>query len=159
MKELFGWTARQDDTAQERIPEDCLHTKLGVYDWSQLDTCFIDKMSSSELSEVINSTYRWYEDAAILLSLSVRRQGRQFWQRFARNQANTGLVLSEMDPPGTHRTAIRRSLRCQLEDHRRETLRECREKEADQPILNGNLVDIGHIRRAMPAHGCSARYP
>ncbi|KAI0965872.1 heterokaryon incompatibility protein-domain-containing protein [Xylaria arbuscula] len=35
------------------------------YDWIWLDTCCIDKTSSSELSEAINSMFRWYQDAAI----------------------------------------------------------------------------------------------
>ena len=30
-----------------------------------IDTCCIDKSSSAELSEVINSMYRWYRDAAV----------------------------------------------------------------------------------------------
>ncbi|KAI0514706.1 heterokaryon incompatibility protein-domain-containing protein [Xylaria bambusicola] len=35
------------------------------YDWVWLDTCCIDKTSSSELSEAINSMFRWYQDASI----------------------------------------------------------------------------------------------
>lgn len=34
-------------------------------DWMWIDTCCIDKTSSAELSEAINSMYRWYEDAAV----------------------------------------------------------------------------------------------
>ncbi|KAH3915831.1 hypothetical protein HBI56_041350 [Parastagonospora nodorum] len=32
-------------------------------DWCWVDTCCIDKRSSSELSEAINSMYRWYENS------------------------------------------------------------------------------------------------
>lgn len=33
--------------------------------WMWVDTCCIDKRSSAELSEAINSMYRWYEEAEI----------------------------------------------------------------------------------------------
>jgi len=33
------------------------------YDWVWIDSCCIDKRSSAELSEAINSMYRWYERA------------------------------------------------------------------------------------------------
>ncbi|THV48963.1 hypothetical protein BGAL_0218g00060 [Botrytis galanthina] len=35
------------------------------YDWVWVDTCCIDKSSSAELSEAINSMYRWYEESAV----------------------------------------------------------------------------------------------
>ncbi|KAJ8126188.1 hypothetical protein O1611_g7449 [Lasiodiplodia mahajangana] len=35
------------------------------YDWVWVDTCCIDKSSSAELTEAINSMFRWYQDAAI----------------------------------------------------------------------------------------------
>ncbi|KAK2596532.1 hypothetical protein N8I77_013418 [Diaporthe amygdali] len=33
------------------------------HDWIWIDTCCIDKTSSAELSEAINSMYRWYQDS------------------------------------------------------------------------------------------------
>jgi hypothetical protein len=33
------------------------------YEWAWVDTCCIDKSSSAELQEAINSMYRWYRDA------------------------------------------------------------------------------------------------
>ncbi|KAE9363973.1 HET-domain-containing protein, partial [Stipitochalara longipes BDJ] len=33
------------------------------FEWGWVDTCCIDKTSSAELSEAINSMYRWYEEA------------------------------------------------------------------------------------------------
>jgi hypothetical protein len=38
-------------------------TKDGLW-WFWVDTCCIDKSSSSELSEAINSMFRWYHNAA-----------------------------------------------------------------------------------------------
>jgi hypothetical protein len=35
------------------------------YNYIWIDTCCIDKSSSAELSEAINSMYRWYEEAAV----------------------------------------------------------------------------------------------
>jgi hypothetical protein len=35
------------------------------YQHAWIDTCCIDKTSSAELQEAINSMYRWYEDAAV----------------------------------------------------------------------------------------------
>ncbi|KAG6362695.1 hypothetical protein INS49_007788 [Diaporthe citri] len=35
------------------------------HDWIWIDTCYIDKTSSAELSEAINSMYRWYQGSEI----------------------------------------------------------------------------------------------
>ncbi|POS80048.1 hypothetical protein DHEL01_v201566 [Diaporthe helianthi] len=35
------------------------------YRWIWIDTCCIDKTSSAELSEAINSMYKWYENASV----------------------------------------------------------------------------------------------
>lgn len=35
------------------------------YQWIWIDTCCIDKTSSAELSEAINSMYKWYEDSEV----------------------------------------------------------------------------------------------
>ncbi|KAK1545681.1 HET domain-containing protein [Colletotrichum paranaense] len=42
----------------------CLAARMG-FQWVWVDTCCIDKTSSAELSEAINSMYRWYEDSQI----------------------------------------------------------------------------------------------
>ncbi|KXH69549.1 HET domain-containing protein [Colletotrichum salicis] len=42
----------------------CLAAK-NSFEWVWVDTCCIDKTSSAELSEAINSMYRWYEEASI----------------------------------------------------------------------------------------------
>jgi hypothetical protein len=34
-----------------------------IWDWVWVDTCCINKESSSKLSEAINSMYRWYQNA------------------------------------------------------------------------------------------------
>lgn len=37
------------------------------YEWVWIDTCAIDKTSSAELQESINSMYKWYKDAALCI--------------------------------------------------------------------------------------------
>ncbi|KAK0639810.1 heterokaryon incompatibility protein-domain-containing protein [Cercophora newfieldiana] len=43
----------------------CARALEDGYEYAWVDTCCIDKSSSAELSEAINSMYRWYQDAHI----------------------------------------------------------------------------------------------
>ncbi|KUI73616.1 Vegetative incompatibility protein HET-E-1 [Cytospora mali] len=43
----------------------CKQAKLDGWDWAWVDTCCIDKTSSAELSEAINSMFTWYSRAMI----------------------------------------------------------------------------------------------
>lgn len=47
----------------------CGQTLADKYNWIWVDTCCIDKSSSSELSEAINSMYAWYRDSAVCYAL------------------------------------------------------------------------------------------
>ena len=63
----------------EKVEQDQLRSRLGYqkilnsckqavrdgYEWLWVDTCCIDKRSSAELSEAINSMYRWYENSSV----------------------------------------------------------------------------------------------
>ena len=49
----------------KKIVDTCKKAKQDGYEWVWIDTCCIDKRSSAELSEVINSMYRWYANAKI----------------------------------------------------------------------------------------------
>lgn len=54
-----------------KIIETCRKARLTGIGYCWVDTCCIDKTSSAELSEAINSMFRWYRDAAfcyVLLS-------------------------------------------------------------------------------------------
>ena len=55
---------RQRD-GYRKILESCEQAKKDRYKWLWVDTCCIDKRSSAELSEAINSMYRWYENSKI----------------------------------------------------------------------------------------------
>ena len=48
-----------------KILAGCVQAQKDRYEWLWVDTCCIDKRSSAELSEAINSMYRWYENAGI----------------------------------------------------------------------------------------------
>ena len=43
----------------------CNQAKLDGIEWVWIDTCCIDKTSSAELSEAINSMYAWYKDSEV----------------------------------------------------------------------------------------------
>lgn len=45
------------------------------YQWAWVDTCCIDKKSSAELSEAINSMYQWYSDAGVCFAYLVDLPG------------------------------------------------------------------------------------
>ncbi|KAI6109092.1 heterokaryon incompatibility protein-domain-containing protein, partial [Pisolithus thermaeus] len=48
-----------------KIVKSCERAAKDGYKWLWIDTCCIDKRSSAELSEAINSMYRWYQNAKI----------------------------------------------------------------------------------------------
>ena len=47
----------------KKILDTCEQARKDGYEWVWVDTCCIDKRSSAELSEAINSMYRWYANA------------------------------------------------------------------------------------------------
>ncbi|KAI0167264.1 heterokaryon incompatibility protein-domain-containing protein [Pestalotiopsis sp. NC0098] len=49
----------------DKIRRTCLQAKEDGLQYAWVDTCCINKDSSAELSEAINSMYKWYEKAAI----------------------------------------------------------------------------------------------
>lgn len=53
------------DLVCDKIRQFCDLAKDHGYEWAWIDTCCIDKTSSSELSEAINSMYRYYSFADI----------------------------------------------------------------------------------------------
>ncbi|KAF4807495.1 Vegetative incompatibility protein HET-E-1 [Colletotrichum siamense] len=49
----------------QKIRQTCELGAADGYRYAWVDTCCIDKTNSTELSEAINSMYKWYEDAAV----------------------------------------------------------------------------------------------
>ncbi|RDW57753.1 hypothetical protein BP5796_12554 [Coleophoma crateriformis] len=54
-----------DRKGYEKVAKCCAKAKDNGYAYVWIDTCCIDKTSSAELSEAINSMYRWYRDAKL----------------------------------------------------------------------------------------------
>lgn len=48
-----------------KIERCCKYAAENGFDWCWVDTCCIDKTNSVELSEAINSMFRWYENAVV----------------------------------------------------------------------------------------------
>jgi hypothetical protein len=49
----------------KKIKHCCEQARKDGFEYAWVDTCCIDKSSSSELSEAINSMFKWYKDASI----------------------------------------------------------------------------------------------
>ncbi|KAH0443071.1 HET domain-containing protein [Colletotrichum camelliae] len=58
-------TAGRSKKGFKKIEACCAQARRDGYDWAWLDTCCIDKTSSAELSEAINSMFRWYRQARV----------------------------------------------------------------------------------------------
>jgi hypothetical protein len=69
----------------------------GSYTWIWIDTCCIDKSSSAELSEAINSMFKWYEKAAIcFVYLSDVQDGHDTAQFSSSRWFTRGWTLQEL---------------------------------------------------------------
>lgn len=58
-------TDAKNKNGYDKIKRCCLTAKANGFQYVWIDTCCIDKTSSAELSEAINSMYRWYQGAEI----------------------------------------------------------------------------------------------
>ncbi|KAK7996435.1 hypothetical protein PG989_004475 [Apiospora arundinis] len=63
LAEESPWSQEKESLA--KVLGSCQLASRKGYDWIWIDTCCIDKSSSAELSEAINSMFRWYEKSAI----------------------------------------------------------------------------------------------
>jgi hypothetical protein len=55
----------KDKDGYQKITTFCAQARDRGFEWAWVDTCGIDKTSSAELSEAINSMYKWYEQSAV----------------------------------------------------------------------------------------------
>jgi hypothetical protein len=53
----------------DKIKRTCEQARLDGLEYAWIDTCCINKISSAELSESINSMFKWYSDAAVCYAL------------------------------------------------------------------------------------------
>lgn len=64
----FNESRLLDRSGWAKIQQGCKIAKSLNHDWIWVDTCCIDKSSSTELSEAINSMFYWYRNAEICLT-------------------------------------------------------------------------------------------
>lgn len=62
---LHGFTNSRNKQGWSKVEGSCKQSVEDGYDWVWIDTCCIDKSSSAELSEAINSMFNWYKLADI----------------------------------------------------------------------------------------------
>ena len=84
----LGWT---------KIVKACELAAHNHFEWIWIDTCCIDKSSSAELSEAINSMFRWYRDSTICYAYlsDVSHEGRFGFSRWF----TRGWTLQELIAP------------------------------------------------------------
>lgn len=115
----------------QKLSNACLMTKLDRFRYLWIDTCCIDKSSSAELSEAINSMYRWYSNAevcyAYLSDISMENFLDSFhtsrWvqppiSRWASIITNNSIVHSRLDT-----TRVTRTSRGEIRQQRMESFR------------------------------------
>ncbi|KAK3902002.1 heterokaryon incompatibility protein-domain-containing protein [Staphylotrichum tortipilum] len=61
----IGLPERHKKKGFRKIRWCCQQAKRDTLEWAWVDTCCIDKTSSAELSEAINSMYNWYREAQV----------------------------------------------------------------------------------------------
>ncbi|EIW62342.1 HET-domain-containing protein, partial [Trametes versicolor FP-101664 SS1] len=66
-KKKIPWTTEKT-RAWAKVENACKFAKEKGFDWIWLDMCCINKASSAELQEAINSMFSWYRDAALCLA-------------------------------------------------------------------------------------------
>ncbi|KAG7288353.1 hypothetical protein NEMBOFW57_007884 [Staphylotrichum longicolle] len=59
-QEMADLDAARKKTGFAKIEQCCRQARSDGFDWAWVDTCCIDKTSSAELSETINSMFSWY---------------------------------------------------------------------------------------------------
>ncbi|RPD53413.1 HET-domain-containing protein [Lentinus tigrinus ALCF2SS1-7] len=62
---IAGGASLDDRRVSDKIRSACRVARANGFKWIWIDTCCIDKTSSAELSEAINSMFRWYALASI----------------------------------------------------------------------------------------------
>ncbi|KAF2968984.1 hypothetical protein GQX73_g4585 [Xylaria multiplex] len=65
LQEFQDIDIRRRKNGFQKIKAACELARLRGLKWCWVDTCCIDKTSSAELSEAINSMFRWYKESAV----------------------------------------------------------------------------------------------
>jgi hypothetical protein len=95
-----------DRTGYDKVEHFCDIAAADGFEYLWLDTCCIDKTSSSELSEAINSMYKWYQNAEVcyvyLSDVASYEDPRELESNFVRSRWFTrGWTLQDLIAPST----------------------------------------------------------
>jgi ankyrin repeat protein len=98
-----------EEVGSEKIKNTCSVAAADGFDYVWIDTCCINKTSSAELSEAINSMFRWYLEAEVCYAYladvpsdSVNRVTGHIDSRFSKSRWFTrGWTLQELIAPST----------------------------------------------------------
>ncbi|KAF1842766.1 HET-domain-containing protein, partial [Cucurbitaria berberidis CBS 394.84] len=88
----------------KKIQGTCALAARDGFDWVWIDSCCINKSSSAELQEAINSMFRWYQEAEICYAFlnDVPNQEAGWGERFRHSKWFTrGWTLQELLAPAT----------------------------------------------------------
>lgn len=84
----------------EKIRKTCEQAKLDEHQYVWIDTCCIDKSSSAELTEAINSMYRWYSNADTCYAYLSDVENATFLETFPESRwFSRGWTLQELIAP------------------------------------------------------------
>lgn len=86
-----------------KIKLSCTQAAKDGFEWIWIDTCCIDKTSSAELSEAINSMFKWYEKSAICYAFLEDVDLQNEWEDGFRKSRwfTRGWTLQELIAPKT----------------------------------------------------------
>lgn len=79
----------------------CTQAKQDEFSWIWIDTCCIDKASSAELSEAINSMYKWYAGATNCYAYLADVDDSSYTQLAASRWFTRGWTLQELIAPSS----------------------------------------------------------
>ena len=92
----------EEKVEYEKVREICSRAAADGFDYVWIDACCIDKTSSAELSEAINSMYRWYQETGVCYAYLADVPPNAVDDEFAKSRWFTrGWTLQELIAPST----------------------------------------------------------
>jgi hypothetical protein len=86
----------------DKVRETCSMAAADGFHYVWIDTCCIDKTSSAELSEAVNSMYHWYQESGVCYAYLADVPSNAVDDKFAKSKWFTrGWTLQELIAPST----------------------------------------------------------
>ncbi|KAI0183645.1 heterokaryon incompatibility protein-domain-containing protein [Xylaria flabelliformis] len=82
-----------------KVKDSCARAQADGYDYIWIDTCCIDKSSSAELSEAINSMFTWYRQSAVCYGFLADVKGNDTKSLYKSRWFRRGWTLQELIAP------------------------------------------------------------